>query len=171
MQHAVTWVCIGIQFHTTTHIRTIRNTGDKHLSLHHSLAIHIQSQVWILVLRQRPDECKEIVNMVTTNIILQLLCPATYHRLNAKSQRIDEIAMMLYIVAPVSHAAHINRLAMSFKEYIQRTLKIFIQSPVTCKIIARTAWHQSKLYLRALLRRDVCAHNTVDYLAERTITA
>ena len=153
MQHAVTWVCIGIQFHTATHIRTIRNTGDKHLPLHHSLAIHIQSQVWILIFRQRPDECEEIVNMVTTNIILQFLGISTAHRLNAKSQRIDEIAMMLYIVAPVGHATHINWLAMSFKEYIQRTLKIFVQSPVTRKIITRTAWHQSKLYLCSLFRR------------------
>ena len=118
MQHTVAWVGIGIQFHTTAHIRTVGDTGNKHLSFHHGLAIHIQTQVWILVFGERPNQRKEIVNMVTTNIILQLFCPSANHWFNTETQRIDKIAMMLNIIAPIRHAAHINWLAMPLEEYI-----------------------------------------------------
>ena len=39
MQHTVAWVSIGIQFHTTAHIRTIGDTGNKHFSFHHGLMV------------------------------------------------------------------------------------------------------------------------------------
>ena len=56
--------------------------------------------------------------MVATDIVLQLFCPSTYHWLYTKTERIDKVAMMFDIVAPIGYAAHIYWFAMPLKEYV-----------------------------------------------------
>ena len=109
--------------------------------------------------------------MVTTDIILQLFGISAAHGFDTKAQGVNEVAMVRDIVAPVGYAAHIDGLAMSLEEDVKRAFEVLVESPVTSKIIARAAWHKSKLYLSALLRGEFSTHNTIDYFAECAITA
>ena len=79
--------------------------------------------------------------------------------------------MVWDIVAPVGHTAHIDGLAMSLKEDIKRAFEVLVESPVTSKVIARAAWHKSKLNFGALLGCEFRTHNTIDDFAECAVAA
>ena len=107
--------------------------------------------------------------MVATYIILQLLGITATHRFDTKAQGVDEVAVVWDIVAPIGHAAHIDRLAVSLEEDVKRAFEVLIESPVTSKVIARAARHETKLDFSALFGGEFGAHDTVDDFAECTV--
>ena len=170
MQHSVARVCLRVQTHTATHIRTIRHCSHEHLSLYQRITFDIQAHMRTLVLSQSTKKCKEIVHMVTTYIILQFVRHTAYQWIKSKTKRIDKVTMVFDIIAPIGHTSHIQWFSFSCKKDFQRMLEVLGQSPMTCKIIACASWHNTKFNVCTLLWCQIRTHDTIDYFADSTIT-
>ena len=62
-----------------------------------------------LMLDDSADETEHIVHMVRTDVVFQRLSFLAAQRVNTKTDRIDEIAMMLDVIAPIGDATDVYR--------------------------------------------------------------
>ena len=89
-----------------------------------------------LVLEERTDQTEEIVDMMAAEIVLEILGFLAAERVYAKADRIDEIAMVLDVVAPIGDAADVDRMSFALEEAPQALTVVLGQVPIASPIVA-----------------------------------
>ena len=123
------------------------------------------------MLDDRSDEAEEIIDMVGTQVVFQGLGFLATERINAKTDRVDEIAMVGNAVSPIGDATDIYRMSLALEESSERLLMVLGQGPIPRPVVTGSARHESQLDSSPLLRAYLRTHDTVHRLAERPISA
>ncbi len=79
--------------------------------------------------------------------------------------------MVLYAIAPIGQAAHIERASLALEETLQRTLVVFGQPPIATEIVAGATRHEANADTGSLLGGKRGTHNAVHRFGERAIAS
>ena len=135
VEHAVLRVGIGVLTNTAAGERTVTDIHRKQQVVHRLFAIYRQDHVLRLMLDDGGDETEHIVHMVTADIIFERLGFLAAHRVHTKTDGVDEVPMMLDVIAPVGDATDIYRMSFAFEEPPQTLLMVLGQVPVPTPIV------------------------------------
>ena len=153
MEDAVGWVGIGILSDTATREGSVTDIHREESVVHRLFAIDGKDHMLRFVLRDSPDEADDIVHMVRTDIVLEVLRFLAAERIHTETDRVDEVTVVLDVITPIGDATDIYRMTRSFEEAFEALFVVLGQSPVSTPVITRTTRHESHLYLRPLFRR------------------
>ena len=171
MEDTVRRIGFGVLLDTAAGERSVTDIHGEEQVVDGLFAVHSQNHMLRLMLHDGTDETEDVVDMMTADIVLKGLRFLAAERIDTKTDGVDEIAVMLNAVPPISDTAYIDGMSFAFEETAEGLFKPLIQIPIAPPVVTCTAGHEAYLYLRALLRREISPHDTVDRFGERTITA
>ena len=112
--------------------RSVTDVHGEEQIVHRLLTIDRQNHVLRLMLDDCSDEAEEIINMVGTQVVFQGLSFLATERINAKTDRVDEIAMVGNAVSPIGDTTDIYRMSLALEEPTQGLFMVLGQVPIPC---------------------------------------
>ena len=171
MEDSVGRIGFGVLLDAAAGERSVTDVHGEEQIVHRLLAIDRQNHVLRLMLDDCGDEAEEIMDVVGTQVVFQGLGFLATERINAKTDRVDEIAVVGNAVTPIGDATYIYRMSLALEESPERLLVVLGQGPIPRPVVAGSARHESQLDSSPLLRAYLRTHDTVHRLAERPVAA
>ena len=171
VENAVCRVSVRILTDTASGERSVTDVHGEEPVVHRLFAVHRQHHVLCFVLDDRPDETEEIVHVVRTDVVFECLGFFAAEGIDTETDGVDEIAVVLDVIAPIGDASYVNGMSFSLEEAAKRFFVVLGQPPVSAPVVPRAPRHQSHLDLRFLRGTKRGTHDTVDRFGESAVTA
>ena len=171
MEDAIRRVGFGILPNTAAGEGSVTDVHGEKGIVHRLFAIYVEDHMLGLMLDDSSDESEEVVDRMRTDIVLELFRFLAAERVHAEADRVDEIPVVLDVIAPIGDAAYVDGMSFALEETAQGLFMVLGERPVASPVITRSAGHKTDLDLGSLLGREVGPHDTVDGFGERTVSA
>ena len=169
VEDAVRGIGLGVLADTAARERSVTDIHREELIIDRFFAIHRQHHMLRLMLDDRADEAEDIVDVVRTDIVLERLGFLAAQRVYAETDGVDEIAVVLDVIAPIGEATDVDRMSFALEEATKRLFMVLGEVPEPSPVITRASRHEPHLYLRFLLRSERRTHDAVDGFGERAV--
>lgn len=170
VEDAIRRIGIRILANTSTGERAVADIHGEEFLLCNHLTIAGDFGMTRFVLGERHEECEEVIEGMTADVVLEFLGTIAAHRVHTKSDGVDEIAMVLHPISPIGDATDVEGMNVSIEELIECATEIAtVDIPISPPVIAGTAGHESDGDLTPLLGGNIRTHDAIDSLGERTI--
>ena len=107
MEYAIARVSIRVLLDTSAGERSVAYVHREEHIVHYRLPVHNQLYLLRLVHTNGGKQGKKVIDMVAAYVVLERGCPLAGDRVNAKADRVDEIAAMYDAVAPIGDAPYV----------------------------------------------------------------
>ncbi len=171
VEHAVGRIGVRVLLDTAAGERSVTDIHGEQQVVHRLFAVHGKDHMLRLMLHDGADETEDIVHMMRTDIVFERLRFLAAEGIDAETDGVDEIAVMLDAVAPIGDATDIDRMTFALEETLEALFMILGQTPEPSPVVTRTARHETDPDLRPLLRRQVGTHDAVDGFGEGAVAA
>ena len=171
VEHTVCRISFWVLPDTSAGERSVADIHREKSVIDGFFAVHGQDHVLRLMLNDSTDESEEVVDVMRADIVLERLGFLAAQRIDSETDGVDEIAMVLDVIAPIGDATDVDRMARALEETTKRFFVILGQPPIATPVITCTTRHQSHLYLRFLGGRQRRTHDAIDGFGQRAITA
>ena len=171
MEDTIRGVRFGILPNASSGEGSVTDIHRKEQVIDRLFAVHGKHHMLRFMLDDSPDEAEEVVDVVRAYVVFERLGLAAAERIDAEADRVDEIAVVLDIIAPIGDAAYVDRMSFALKETAEGLLVILGQIPIPAPIVACSARHESHLNLGLLLGRKGRTHDPVDGFGECSVAA
>ncbi len=124
MEDAIGGVRIGILPNTAAGEGSVTDVHGEKSIVHRLFAVHVENHMLRLMLNDGADESEEVVDRMGTDIVLESFCFLAAEGVHAEADRVDEIAVMLDVIAPVGDAAYVDGMSFALEETAEGFLVI-----------------------------------------------